>query len=516
MRIILSLVISSIALLTNAQNVLISNANSPNEPSIMLDPLHPNRMVAAANLNNVYTSNDAGNTWTEQTLQSPFGVWGDPVIDVDTAGNFYFFHLSNPPGGSWIDRIVCQKSMDEGATWSPGTYTGLNGGKEQDKQWSVIDRNTNTIHLTWTQFDDYGSTNPNDKSIILYSRSTDEGDTWSDPVKINEVDGDCVDSDDTVEGATPALGPNGEVYVAWAGPNGLVFNRSLDGGDTWLAEEIEINPMPTGWDHDIPGFGRTNGLPITKCDLSGGPDHGTIYVNWGDQRNGPDDTDIWLTKSTDGGDTWTAPTRVNDDAPGKHQFFSWMDIDRTNGHLYFVFYDRRAYTNTQTDVYMAVSADGGTSFLNRKISEEPFVPNAGVFFGDYTNIVAHNDTVRPIWTRLHNGQLSIWTDVTPLQDILTTTEPNTGTIYESIDSFPNPSSGIAYVSFKLHEQATVRLEILDQDGNLLHTIKNDEQMGYGKYVIPIQTNDLGLAPGSYFYRLNVNGKVETLKAILVE
>ncbi|MFZ1330702.1 MAG: T9SS type A sorting domain-containing protein, partial [Flavobacteriales bacterium] len=111
--------------------------------------------------------------------------------------------------------------------------------------------------------------------------------------------------------------------------------------------------------------------------------------------------------------------------------------------------------------------------------------------------------------------LSIWTDVTPLQDILT----NVGTQHtdrsEAVDSFPNPSSGIAYVSFKLHDQAVIRLEILDQEGKLLHTIKNDEQMGYGKYVIPINTGELGLAPGSYFYRLNIDGKVETMKAIVV-
>ena len=218
----------------------------------MFDPNNISNMVAGANLNNVYTSNDAGFTWTEQTLTSPYGVWGDPVFDVDTAGNFYFFHLSNPPGGNWIDRIVCQKSTDDGASWSQGTFTGLNGTKAQDKQWSVINRSNNNIHLTWTQFDDYGSSDPNDKSNILYSHSLDEGATWSTPLKINEVDGDCIDSDNTVEGATPAIGPNGEVYVSWTGPNGLVFNRSLDGGTTWLSEEIPIDPMPGGWDLDIP------------------------------------------------------------------------------------------------------------------------------------------------------------------------------------------------------------------------------------------------------------------------
>jgi len=51
-----------------------------------------------------------------------------------------------------------------------------------------------------------------------------------------------------------------------------------------------------------------------------------------------------------------------------------MDIDQTNGNLYFVFYDRRTYTDNQTDVYMAISTDGGTNFSNVKISESPFSP----------------------------------------------------------------------------------------------------------------------------------------------
>jgi hypothetical protein len=49
------------------------------------------------------------------------------------------------------------------------------------------------------------------------------------------------------------------------------------------------------------------------------------------------------------------------------------------------------------------------SWSNECISASPFVPDATVFFGDYNNITAHNGVVRPIWTRLHDGRLSIMT-----------------------------------------------------------------------------------------------------------
>src|SRR5688500_15510592 len=157
-----------------AQNVFISNANFPNEPAIIMDPMRPENLVAGANLRNYYISHDTGRTWTARVLSSSYGVWGDPALAVDTAGDFYFFHLSNPPQGNWIDRIVCQRSNDEGETWNDGSYTGLNGEKEQDKEWPVIDRTNNTIYLTWTEFDEYGSPDPADSRRILFSRSRSE------------------------------------------------------------------------------------------------------------------------------------------------------------------------------------------------------------------------------------------------------------------------------------------------------------------------------------------------------
>ena len=189
--------------------------------------------------------------------------------------------------------------------------------------------------LTWTQFDTYGSSNTKDSSIILFSKSLDAGATWSAPKRINAVAGDCIDSDNTVEGAVPTVGPNGEIYVAWAGPKGLVFNKSLDQGNTWLKNETLVTDIPGGWDYTIAGISRANGLPVTTCDLK----TGTIYINWSDQRNGATNTDVWLVKSNDGGKTWSAPKKVNDDTSNKQQFFTWMCLDQTSGYLYFVFYE---------------------------------------------------------------------------------------------------------------------------------------------------------------------------------
>lgn len=501
------------------QNVMISSSNAPEEPSIFVSPVDTDKLVGGANINNVYHSEDGGYTWSAGLLTSPSnGVWGDPCCIVDTAGNYYFFHLSWPPSGNWIDRIVCQKSTDGGVSWNDGSYMGLNGTKAQDKEWAVVDWTNNNIYVTWTQFDDYGSSNPNDKSSILFSKSTDTGETWSPAVKVNEVDGDCIDSDNTTEGAVPAVGPNGEIYVAWAGPEGLVFDRSTDEGATWLAEDIFVDPFPTGWDYGIPGISRCNGLPITVCDLSGGPYHGNIYINWSDQRNGEDDTDVWLAKSTDGGNTWVTPIRVNDDPAGKQQFFTWMAIDQVTGYLWFVFYDRRNYEDENTDVYMAVSTDGGETFINFKISNEPFLPWSGVFFGDYNNVSVHNNIVRPIWTRLQEGSLSVWTAIIDTAAVLNTeiNEPEQIPFASLEPNYPNPFMQSTVISFKLMQPERITLKVYDLLGVEITTLISKEDRLPGKYVEHFDANNYNLSPGVYYFALTGNGINLKHKMMLVK
>ena len=519
---ILLLILLFLVGISNSQsqhtNILVSDTYSPNEPTIAMDPKNTDFLVAASNLNRYYVSSDGGQTWSGYTANSTYGVWGDPVVIVDTAGFFYYFHLSNPDVGSWIDRIVCQKSTDNGKTWNNGTYTGWNGVKAQDKEWAVVNRKNNHIYVTWTQFDEYGSQNPLDSTVILFSKSEDDGQNWSDPIRLNKVAGDCLDDDNTVEGAVPAVGPEGEIYVSWSGPEGLVFDLSEDGGETWLEEDIFVSDIPGGWNYTIPDIMRSNGLPVTVCDTSQGPYRGTVYINWTDQRNGTNDTDVWLVKSTDNGDTWSDPIRINDDPAGKHQFFTWMTIDQTNGFLYFVFYDRRNYDESKTDVYMAISKDGGETFINFRVSDSPFSPRPDIFFGDYTNITAYNDMVRPIWTRLENSQLSLWTALIDLNSIagIEETSGNDFLQFTLDQNFPNPFDAVTYISFKIHKPSLISLKIYDLTGQEAVTLIDNQMYDYGEYIESFDPHKSGFASGTYYYVLKADGNVLKKKMIYIE
>ena len=419
--IVIFVCIHSMNIFSQYPNILVDNTGSPEEVTIAINPLTPDILAAGANISSFYRSTNGGNTWTEsQMVSNTLGVWGDPVVLFDSLGNLYYAHLSNPISGWWIDRIVVQRSTNNGQTWNDGV--GIGQGiqpQAQDKEWLAVDHTQSsyrgTIYVTWTEFDDYGSSNPSDSSRIRFSKSTNQGITWSTAKTISDVSGNCMDSDNTDEGAVPCVGPNGEIYVSWAGPLGLVFDKSTDGGQTW-GTDIFVSNMPGGWDFDVSGIYRCNGLPITMCDISNSPYRGNVYVVWSDQRNGTTNTDIFMAKSTNGGNTWSAPIKVNDDNTTRHQFFVWSTIDPSTGHLWFVFYDRRNTTGAATDVFVAKSADGGTTFENFKVSETSFTPDAGVFFGDYTNIAAWNGKIYPIWMRLQNFQLSVL--ISKIQDII--------------------------------------------------------------------------------------------------
>lgn len=396
------------------------DAINPAEVSIAINPANPNNMIAASLQigrpprpragSYHYVTLDGGKTWTTvPTPNPPKLVQGDDVVAFSSDGVAYHVHLSfegirqaRPVRAE--NGMIVNVSKDGGKTWTDGTaaINHINTVTPfEDKPGIVVDnasasRWKGNVYIAWTRFDVYGSANPEHRTQIYFTRSTDQGQTFSMPFRVSDTGGDCLDSDNTVEGAVPAVGSNGEVYLVWAGPLGLVFDKSLDGGLTFGKDKV-IQNMPGGWDFSIEGLERVNGMPNTAVDLSNGANKGTLYVNWIDARNG--DLDVFVMSSKDGGESWSQPVRVNDDTlkNGKVQFFTWMAVDPVDGSVNVVFYDRRDTSGALTGVTLARSVDGGRTFVNRKIDIQPFATNSRVFFGDYSGISAYDGRVVPIF-----------------------------------------------------------------------------------------------------------------------
>lgn len=507
------LAILAVDLAAQPQNVRIDQPGSAaEEVSIAINPLNPDNIIAGANLKYHFVSFDGGRTWTQGEL--PDGTWGDPSVLFDRTGRAYIANLVF----GW-DAIIVRRSDDGGLTWSeavklrgPSSDSAKAGSlfqsSLQDKEYLATDISDGphggNIYAAWSDFTKYGSQDPRDSSVIVFARSTDRGESFDSYVRISDKAGDAVDNDETMEGAVPAVGPEGQVYIAWAGPDGLYFDRSFDGGRTFGSDKV-ISGMPGGWDISISGITRSNGLPITVTDISASPHRGTIYVNWVDQRYG--DPDVFIAKSTDQGETWSLPVRVNDDVigNGRDQFFTWATVDPGTGDLWIVFHDRRRYTSDSTDVYLARSTDGGESFTNERLSDVAFYPSPMVFFGDYNGIAAFNGRIRPIWVELDQGELSIHT---AMIDLTTEAVPDESPLAEHfrIQAFPNPvpfASGTK-LALQVHAAAPGKAEIalFDLMGRQTGPAAV-ERITEGMQTLSFDVR--GCRPGVYFCRAVLHG-----------
>jgi hypothetical protein len=384
----------SLTVLSSFDNINISNQSAPqNEPSVRISRKNPNRVVAAWRdfrtgvspaLRRVgYSfSSDGGHTWSVSQL-TPQIIPGallssDPVVVVDTAGNFYIYTISlndvNGNGEAWLF-----KSTDEGETFNE-VHEMATSAFFEDKEWGAVDLNpsspfVNTMYCSWTRF----AANTD----ILLIKSTDEGVTWNSPVAVSDDIG--------VQGSFPAVSSDGELYIVWryySNGGQIRFDKSTDGGFTFGTDKIVSN-APDSW------------FPHMAVDLSGGPFHNNIYVVWDDLRNGDDD--VFLSISSNGGDTWTPAQRINNDPinNGKDQYWPTIAISEL-GEIVILFYDTRNTSNNNIiEAYIARSTDGGATFTNELLSTVPSptnIPNSDVRFGDYINIDFCGGNIVPVWT----------------------------------------------------------------------------------------------------------------------
>lgn len=240
-----------------------------------------------------------------------------------------------------------------------------------DKPSTIKDRRNNVVHSVWTEFDKYKSASSLDSSFIMYSRM--EGKTWTTPKRISYNAGNCGNSDSTLKADVPCMGPENELFICWAGPGGIYFQRSPDNGDTWLEKEIFVAPMKNGWDQEIKGV-RTPGIPRMASVNDSGQYHGRIYICWSDEKNGVTNKDVFLVYSDDKGESWTEPVLVTYRPNHREQFSPNINIQPETGTVFMTYFDKQNYVDGRlSDLYLAISNNGGLKFEYYRLNETPIV-----------------------------------------------------------------------------------------------------------------------------------------------
>ena len=389
-----------------ASNVvnLVSKPGFFNEPSIAVNPRDAQQLVAAYQVPaTVEYSLDAGQTWNRAAGTAPenYRVSGDVSVTYDNKGHAFLCYIAFDKLGSedyWArgatrNGIFVRRSPDGGKKWDKNPSIVIShptrpGIPFEDKPYIVADDTkgpyAGNLYVGWTQF-------TLTKSVILFSRSTDDGQTWSAPIEISSHEGLPRDDNGDVEGFSGAVAPDGTLYAVWADGDDIAFTFSKDGGKTFAPSAIILHNAPSYFKvHDV---SRANGFPQLAVD----PKTSRLFVSWSDYRNG--DVDVFVSTSIDRGASWSPAMRVNSDSPhdGCDHFFQWLSVDPVTGDAYVIFYDRRGDTeNRKTTVVLARSTDGGHSFQNYAWTDNPFDAHDD-FIGDYTGIAAFGGRVYGIW-----------------------------------------------------------------------------------------------------------------------
>lgn len=379
--------------------------------AVAVSPRNNKNMVAYAAGKLMY-SNDAGVTWKQSASTIADGSNGTPSLAADTKGNFFAVYSS-----SSLAQIACISSSDDGTSWAPPVIISDLAGSDKYNPRITAHHKKEDLIVTWTQSDKYGINDDSCKSDVMLSTSG-SGKKWSKPVRINQNSGNCLDQDFTLRGSQPCIAFDNKIFVIWAGQGAMLYDRSYD-GEMWISTDLAIAEQAGGWTLDEPGFGPLANTAVLAIDNSPSRLHGTMFLVYSDLKSGDHDSDVWLMRSVNRGDNWTTAARVNQDAKGRDQFLPRIAIDPANGVVYILYYDRRNYTDNQTDVYLAWSTDGGSQFKERKINEKPITPetNPKSNLTDYLNISVQKGVIVPVWTSFNGSKQQVWTAVIKEYDL---------------------------------------------------------------------------------------------------
>jgi len=355
------------------------------ESDIRVDPTDPKHLIGTSkwivspegynHLLGFYESFDGGKTWPVQGHMPGYEGWTDntdPVGAFDSYGDFYsldlpyqFFYdadgshdfsvgTAREPNPAEPSQAISIQVRPHGATSATDWKTTVNGhpdfvatydsiGNGPDKQWITIDTDPASPHFDrvyamWVDFHDVVPV-----PFVSYAQALPGGahTPWSAPQRLPEPP-------HTPQGATyllPHVTPDGSVYTTLTNTDpahhfavtSVFADVSTDGGATWSVAGTPVPSVaaPMGYANTTFRTGIEDSFTVGSVLVNG---HYPLYVVYEDAGTGV--TNSMLTASYDGGATWTAPVRVNDNATAADEFQPNLTA-AGDGTVSVAFYDRR-------------------------------------------------------------------------------------------------------------------------------------------------------------------------------
>src|SRR6266516_2151190 len=405
-------VISQLGPYTSYQVSVDSNGNNvvgdaANEPSICVNPANGNKMSigwrqfdhVSSNFRQAgfaYTNN-GGRTWRSPGVLEHNVFRSDPVLNSDSGGRFLYLSLLQ----NFFDDLW--RSLNGGQSWTK--IAPADGG---DKEWFTIDKTNSSGHgfhyQSW-------STDGNNYGGRQFSRSTNNGFTWMDPIDIpNSPAWGTLDVDS-----------NGNLFIGGVNLNTnriwcVRSTNAKNGGVTPIFDQSTAVNLCGNivYGEPINPEGLV-GQVFLAVDRSGTSTNNNVYMLASVQPTGfTTGSDVIFARSTNGGQTFSPPRRLNDD-PVNHAKWHWFGTLSVapNGRIDVVWFDtRNAANNTTSQLFFSYSADGGHTWSRNVAVSNPFNPYAGYpnqqKIGDYITTVSDNVSANVAYAATFNGEEDIY------------------------------------------------------------------------------------------------------------
>lgn len=364
-------------------------------------------------------SKDGGYTWDRALIPNLTQVNGgvyfratDPVAAIDLDGRMYLNTLNARTSDFGLADITIVRSDDAGASWTDPqiVFAAPSGEVFPDKNWMTVNdiatsSTLGRLAVTFTTFTS-NAAGASTGNNLRCSISDDLGATWSIPSFITPVGS-------SNQGTQPLFLPDGSLFVSYATfitstSFRVESKRSVDGGLTWPTNGVVIGEIPIPWDDPDTRDGTfLNSAAVAR-------DTGALFVTWTfSESNTPR---IAVSRSDDGGATWSAIQIPNEFAAGRSAFnptvssssdgqtvtVSWMDTRNTPAE------------GSHVDMYAATSTDGGTTWsADFRISDRTTdvrlaqLTSRGYMLGDYYGLAAAPDPSEPtiaVWVDTRSGE----------------------------------------------------------------------------------------------------------------
>jgi len=409
----------------------------------------------------MFFSSDAGVSWGQTLLPLVTGdsFMSDPTVEWTSDGTAWSTTIGINAAATVL-KMRSYKSTDGGATWTfDNTFSGTLTNNDKQMMW--------TDHSATSPFKDniYVIWHPGLPAVV--ARRTGPTGSWQTPVQISKTE-----TTGTAIGSDIKTNANGDVFGFYpdTGSRGFYVAKSTNGGVSF-ANPVKIAQGFGSFEIAIPADASRQLLIYTTGGAFSDGTRNNVYAAWNDlsgdsgctSGGGPGTnaastckTRIFFSRSTNGGTTWSAPVKINNQSGLNDQFFPWLVVDPTSAKISLVYYDTVGdSTRKAVNLYYQSSTDDGLTWstpfkvTTATTNETTAGADSGNQFGDYINLDGFNGTFFPSWTDRRSGASEeIWTaaildSTTATPDFAISVSPTSTTIQQGSSGSVTASTTIS-------------------------------------------------------------------------